>query len=852
MMMCVAMVTGSGVPVSAAEFASDEVIVENVTEDETEAEIDVENDDTDADMVSVDENEEYADMDADMAGIETDGSTVFSDGETVLAVEDSVQEESPLGGMIVHGDGSESDFKESTVVEKTGTSNKFTWSKEINLTFESADASEEETNTLKFMIYDNASWVVGTWVSSGKVSSVLTPDDDGYYSINLGRGNGPDAKKTTAYCTRTDEDGSTENYKINITRKGYAGIKWSMKYTTSYPLNVFPVTCDTNGEFKSNFDVPYYLNWIMATFYDENGDADNKKTGVSIEANSKYLGNQWYIDEEGYLHTKGACAFEDGLILKYNNTDYEIPVRVCYGKVDGNKLLQAKATDGTTTVNTENFADADAFAGLFPEKNQKDAKEFYTLVTECQAVLEAENGAKWDYLVASNGEKKFWDDDCESAKVNRIIELAPSIWENIYGFKDAEDTLAVLSKQIESASENRKDALTAVLEEAEKKLSEIKKAYEDGTATDLSVDSVSEVVTEATSKSEKINNADISKCTVVLDKAEFIYSGKAFEPVVTVKNGKETVSADNYSVKYENNENVGVATVIVEGKGIYEGSQSVEFTIAPAEQELAVPITSFEKTAGDAAFALNVSAMEGATVTYTSDNAKVATVDENGNVTPVAEGIATITVKATAENYKEVTATVTVKVAKKAVAPVPVETYKILNVTKTAVTKTEGNKAFSLGVKTKVKASVSYKTSAKNIVTVNKNGKVTVKGPGRAVITVTGKAAGLKAETVKITVTVKPSAKLSAKATAQKGKKVKVTWKRNKKATGYQVVIATDKSFQNVVKTVNIKKNKTVNTTLKSLKKGQKYYVRVRSYKKAAGGNIYGNWAKTKPVKAVR
>ena len=59
-------------------------------------------------------------------------------------------------------------------------------------------------------------------------------------------------------------------------------------------------------------------------------------------------------------------------------------------------------------------------------------------------------------------------------------------------------------------------------------------------------------------------------------------------------------------------------------------------------------------------------------------------------------------------------------------------------------------------------------------------------------------------------------------------------------------------TISNVVKTVNVKKNKTVKATVKGLKSGKKYYVRVRSMKKSSGVKVYGNWSKAKPVKAKK
>lgn len=171
-----------------------------------------------------------------------------------------------------------------------------------------------------------------------------------------------------------------------------------------------------------------------------------------------------------------------------------------------------------------------------------------------------------------------------------------------------------------------------------------------------------------------------------------------------------------------------------------------------------------------------------------------------------------------------------------------------LTLSKTSYTKTEGNAAFTLGIKKNTTASVSYASGNKSVVTVDKNGQVTIKGCGRTVITVTAKNGAGVTKTYKVTVTVKPSAKLSPSAKSKSAKTLLVSWKRNTKASGYQVIVARDKSFKKTVKKVTVKTNKTIKATIKGLKGGKKYYVRVRSYKKATGGTIYGSWAKAKAV----
>ena len=57
------------------------------------------------------------------------------------------------------------------------------------------------------------------------------------------------------------------------------------------------------------------------------------------------------------------------------------------------------------------------------------------------------------------------------------------------------------------------------------------------------------------------------------------------------------------------------------------------------------------------------------------------------------------------------------------------------------------------------------------------------------------------------------------------------------------------KNFKSGVKTVNIKKNKTVSATIKKLKKKKTYYVRIRCMKKAGKKIIYSKWSSVKKVK---
>ncbi len=167
-------------------------------------------------------------------------------------------------------------------------------------------------------------------------------------------------------------------------------------------------------------------------------------------------------------------------------------------------------------------------------------------------------------------------------------------------------------------------------------------------------------------------------------------------------------------------------------------------------------------------------------------------------------------------------------------------------------TKAFGAKAFSLGAKrTTGNGALSYKTSDKKVATVAKNGKVTIKGTGKCTITITAKATGTyKAKSVKVTLTVKPKKAAISKLTLVKGKKLKITWKKDSKATGYEIQCALKKDFKKIAKKATIKKSGTTSTTLTKLTKGKKYYVRVRAYKniKVSGKTkkLVGAWSTVK------
>lgn len=93
------------------------------------------------------------------------------------------------------------------------------------------------------------------------------------------------------------------------------------------------------------------------------------------------------------------------------------------------------------------------------------------------------------------------------------------------------------------------------------------------------------------------------------------------------------------------------------------------------------------------------------------------------------------------------------------------------------------------------------------------------------------------------------AAKTTVKVKALTKHKAKVTWKKVSGVTGYKVYRATKKAGKyKLVKTM--KKAKTVKYINRKLKKGKKYFYKVRTYTRIDGKNYLGKWSKVRSIRA--
>lgn len=163
-------------------------------------------------------------------------------------------------------------------------------------------------------------------------------------------------------------------------------------------------------------------------------------------------------------------------------------------------------------------------------------------------------------------------------------------------------------------------------------------------------------------------------------------------------------------------------------------------------------------------------------------------------------------------------------------------------------TKAYGSKTFSLGAKTGGGAKLTFKSSNSKVAKVSGLGKVTVKKYGTAKITIRAEETKEYQSAARtVTVKVVPKAVSLKSVRSPYARKMEISWKRNKDASGYEVYLSKRKDFKKWTVKRSVNKSKSFysisNCETKSI-----YYVKIRVYKKVGKTKYYGGWSKVKKV----
>ncbi len=336
---------------------------------------------------------------------------------------------------------------------------------------------------------------------------------------------------------------------------------------------------------------------------------------------------------------------------------------------------------------------------------------------------------------------------------------------------------------------------------------------------------------------------DISTMTIN-NIADQTYTGKEICPTIRIQNGNTSlVSGEDYTVSYSNNTNIGKATVTITGIGDYTGKVTKYFNIV--EKKILLDISKMtisnitdQTYTGKSLYPIikiqngNTSLVNGRDYTVSYSNNKnigsgAVTITGKGNYTgKITRYFSIVPQKVTGvTNKTQDTKSITVKWNKTAGATW-YEVYKY-----------DTSKKKYIKVKT---------TSSNQYKVTNLKTATTYQFKVRAYKTVSGKNY-YSSYSSAIKLTTKTTTPKISKVTAGK-KKATVKWGKVTGATGYEIYMSTNKS-KNYSRIKTITNGKTIKYTKTKLKKGKKYYFKIRTYRTVNGKKIYSSYSSVKYAK---
>lgn len=333
-----------------------------------------------------------------------------------------------------------------------------------------------------------------------------------------------------------------------------------------------------------------------------------------------------------------------------------------------------------------------------------------------------------------------------------------------------------------------------------------------------------------------IGKNPMTDLTITLDKDSYNYTGSAILPKVTVKKGTTAVSTANYTVEYSNNKAVGTGTVTIIGKNEYYGTVTKTFAITGksiANCTVTVSPTSYaaDGTAKEPAVTVKdglTTLVKGTDYTVTYANNKTA-----------GQASVTITGKGAYGGTKTEYFTITGK-------------YQYVEVEQDAYTKYPTSSPFKLApICNGDGTGFTFTSSDSSVASVAADGTVTLKAPGKAVITIATKGdVKYTPASETVTITVKPNKGSLAKLGTPAKKSLRVYINKRTGVDGYQIRYTRGTGYKYLTTKHVTSVYKTQYRTIKNLKSGYTYKVQVRAYKVLDDGTkLYGSWSTAKSIK---
>ena len=353
----------------------------------------------------------------------------------------------------------------------------------------------------------------------------------------------------------------------------------------------------------------------------------------------------------------------------------------------------------------------------------------------------------------------------------------------------------------------------------------------------------------------EITAKSLSDAKYTLAYTSATYTGKDLKPAVTVElTGKKLVNNTDYTVAYSANKEVGTAKVTVSGKGNYVGSKELTFKIALAAPKLSTETAynkvtvKWGKITGATKYVLERSTSKtkgfkkiaeitnGSTVKYVDKDVKL---DKTYYYRLVAyrnsskSAYSSVVSRKVKPGKAEIT-----KISRASYTSLKITWKKVSGASRYAVYRSSSENGKYTRIATIKKASTLSYTDKK--LTCGKTYYYKV----RAYRKVNDKNYYGAYSDMKSLNTQPATVKLDKDAISYNSTYITLKWKKASGAEGYEIYRSTSKNGEYTkVKTVSGASKLSYKNT--GLDKKQKYYYKVRAYRKYNGKNVYGAFSDT-------
>lgn len=312
----------------------------------------------------------------------------------------------------------------------------------------------------------------------------------------------------------------------------------------------------------------------------------------------------------------------------------------------------------------------------------------------------------------------------------------------------------------------------------------------------------------------EILKAPIADRAVTLSSYSFVADGTAKEPVVTVQGLRNNV---DYAVAYSDNTAPGVAEAVITAQKYYDGTQTVYYYILPKQTraeitDVSASSVTLEWKSVDNISGYKVEMYDGGVWKELQNAGAYQTI-------AVIDGLSSYT------SYRFRVTPYVISKGQTLYAASSNETATITDYVAPSVQEQPASSSSSSSSKTSSSKSASSASGTSSNQSQSAPSSSTASSSSSS----------------------KPKKTSVSKLTTSK-KSITVKWKKVSGVTGYQVQYSTNSSFKNA-KSATVKGASKTSKKISGLKKGKKYYVRVRAYKTVNGKKVYGSWSAKKSIK---